>query len=118
LIDRSDVKTLSACDSRSLATGSSGVDDTCVSFRRLRTSYEADVGPVDASFAVGQPVACQWRQYTDPTVGQSNRYRINRELFATTATDDALCRIAASTGDNAPPAPINSPAALTAIDMP
>ncbi len=29
------------------------------------------------------------------------------ELLATTATDEALCRTAASTGDNAPPAPIS-----------
>src|ERR1700733_8228970 len=49
---------------------------------------------------------------------QLRRYRISRELLATTATDDALCRMAANTGDKAPPAPINSPAALTAIDMP
>lgn len=38
-------------------------------------------------------------------------------LLATTATDDALCKIAASTGDSAPPAPIASPIALTAMDI-
>ena len=53
-----------------------------------------------------------------PVAPQSSRYRISRELLATTATEDALCMIAASTGDNAPPAPISNPAALTAMDMP
>ena len=43
---------------------------------------------------------------------------INRELLATTATDDALCRMAARTGDNAPAALTSSPIALTAIDIP
>ena len=39
------------------------------------------------------------------------------ELLATTATDEALCRTAASTGDSAPPAPISRPSALTAMDI-
>ena len=37
--------------------------------------------------------------------------------MATTATDEALCSTAASTGDSAPPAPISKPTAFTAIDM-
>lgn len=45
-------------------------------------------------------------------------YRINRALLPTTATDDALCRIAATTGDIAPAAETSSPAALTAMDIP
>ena len=44
--------------------------------------------------------------------------RISRELLATTATDEALCKIAATTGDRAPLAPIARPIALTAIDIP
>jgi hypothetical protein len=42
---------------------------------------------------------------------------MRRELLVTTATDDALCRIAARTGDNPPTAPSSSPTAFTAIDM-
>jgi len=57
-----------------------------------------------------------WR--ADADADQLRRYRISRELLATTATDDALCRSAANTGESAPPAPMISPAALTAMDMP
>jgi hypothetical protein len=48
----------------------------------------------------------------------SSWYRIRREELATTATDDALCRIAATTGERAPPAETTSPTAFTAIDIP
>jgi Phosphopantetheine attachment site len=46
------------------------------------------------------------------------RYRMRRELFATTATLEALCRIAATTGERAPAAETTRPAALTTMDIP
>jgi hypothetical protein len=42
---------------------------------------------------------------------------MSRELLATTATEEALCRIAATTGESAPAAETRSPVALTAMDM-
>ena len=58
------------------------------------------------------------RRPTPPYPGcESSSKRIRRELLATTATEEALCSMAASTGDSAPPAPITSPSALTAIDI-
>ena len=42
---------------------------------------------------------------------------MGRDLLATTATEDALCSIAASTGDNPPAAPTTRPGAFTAIGI-
>jgi hypothetical protein len=43
---------------------------------------------------------------------------MSRELLTTTATEEALCKIAAMTGESPPAADRASPAALTAMDSP